>query len=84
MLKYPPLFLSNSRQNTDGESKSGLYIRFSHEFLRQANSNTNSPAHEIHAAIDADQRTSVHVADHAVVLNRQVAAILGTSGLPPV
>ena len=24
MLKYPPLFLSSSRQKTDGESKSGL------------------------------------------------------------
>lgn len=84
MLKYPPLCLSNNRQNTDGESKSGLYGLFSHEFLWQGNSITISPTHEIHAAVDADQRTSVHVADHPVVLNRQVAAILGTPGLAPV
>lgn len=44
------------------------------------NSN-DSPAHKIDTAVDSDQCTCVHVADHAVVFDGQIAVRLVSSGL---
>lgn len=38
------------------------------------------PAHKIDASVDSDQSTCVHVTDHAVVLDGEVAPRLGATG----
>lgn len=43
-----------------------------------------SPAHKVDASIEAYKGTSVHVANHSIVLNREVASRLSTARAPHV
>ncbi len=57
----------------DGESKSGLDGQTVGRMMA-----LNLPAHEVDTSIDADKCGSAHVADHAIVLNWQVASRLSS------
>ena len=77
--------LSRRRQKSDGESKSGLQKGGSHivttlPFPASQHERTCSPAHEVKAPVYTDESTSMHVAYHAIVLDREVAPSLDTPG----
>lgn len=40
------------------------------------------PAHKVDAPIDSHEGTSVHVANHSIVLNWKVSSRLSTTGAP--
>ena len=42
----------------------------------------NSPAHEIDTSVHADEGAGVHVADHAIVLDRKITSQLRTARMP--
>lgn len=42
------------------------------------------PAHEIHAAINANQSAGVHIPNHSVVFDRQITTSVLTAGMPRV
>jgi len=69
MLKWPPMFLSRSRQKMDGESKSGLRLVQPCSHRCHSKQAGNAPAHEVDTAIDADEGARVHIADQAIVLD---------------
>lgn len=70
------MFLSNRRQKTDGESKSGL--RGIQPQYSEVDMEGCLPAHEVHTSIHADQGTGVHVPNHAIVLNWEIPPGLGS------
>jgi hypothetical protein len=79
MLKWPPLSLSSSLQKTLGESNAGL--QGTGLAVGLESQLKSLPAHEIHAAIDAHHGTRSHIANQAIVLDRQVPRAVATHGL---
>lgn len=70
MKKWPPLFLSSKRQKTEGESKSGLKVIG--QCIIQNTFQLYSPAHIVNTSINSHKCTSVHIANHSIVLDGEI------------